>query len=606
VIRNMRRAVLFFVLLSLAPFGASAAGLDDYYLSRFDSRYGNSERTALAIATPEDGLKERCLTALHRGLRRDLGKLSADTQKILAKHLAKPALSGQEATPFISAEGHFAIHYTAGGGDAPPPADANGNGVPDWVETVASVFEFVYNSETGTLGYNPAPTLSGRPYDVYLQDLAGKSEYGYTESNTPVTPGSNSYTSFIVIDNDFANHIYDPYTGLKGLQIAASHEYHHAIQYGYNYHFDIWYAEATSTWIEDEVYDSINQLYNYLPAYLRNSKLSLDTPVSLSTGGGYGRWIFNRHLAERYGSDIIKVVWERLKTVSSPDGKDIPMLPIIDDVLKSNGSSLGSDFLSFTKKLYARDWTSHTDEIANIHIVLPVSNYSSYPVTAAAVPTPSVTLPRNAFAYVVFTPSAAAPQDLELTLGTNNGATVVAFKKDTGGIITEYPLNPGVGTITILGFNASGAAEVALLISNTGISDGQMTNFTADSPALPPPSNGGGSGGGGCFIATAAYGSYLHPKVFILREFRDRRLLTNAPGRILVALYYHLSPPLADVIARHDVLRSGCRILLTPIVIAVEYSWLTVLFLLTVFSILTGMFLSPRLRRNSKVLDIKK
>lgn len=587
----------FFVLLSITPFSASAAGLDDYYLSRFDSRYGSSERTALDIAVPEDVSKERCLTPLHHGLKRDWSKLSSGTQKILAKELAKPTLSGQEAAPFNSVQGHFAIHYTTNGRDAPPADDANGNHIPDWVETVASVFEFVYSRETGYLGYSPAPTLSGQPFDVYLQDMAGRSEFGYTESDTPVTPDSNSFTSFIVIDNDFVNPLYAPYTGLKGLQLTAAHEYHHAIQYGYNYFFDIWYAEATSTWIEDELYDSINQLYNYLPAYLRNSTLSLDAPVSVNTGGGYGRWIFNRYLAERYGSGVVKVVWERLRTLSSPGGADIPMLLVIDDVLKSNGSSLGSDFFSFTKKLYVRDWASHMDEIANIPAVVPVADYSSYPVMAATFPTPSVTLPHNAFAYVTFTPSATAPQDLVLTLGTNSGTMAVAFIKNSGGIMIEYPLNPSAGTITLPEFNTPGTAEVALLIANNGTSDGQTTNFTSNGSALPPALNGGGSnGGGGCFIATAAYGSYLHPKVFILREFRDKHLLTNAPGRILVGLYYRLSPPLADVIARHDALRFGCRILLSPIVFAAEYFLLAILLLLTVFSVLTGMLMFRHFR----------
>ncbi|HXE72308.1 MAG TPA: S8 family serine peptidase [Candidatus Nitrosotenuis sp.] len=84
-------------------------------------------------------------------------------------------------------------------------------------------------------------------------------------------------------------------------------------------------------------------------------------------------------------------------------------------------------------------------------------------------------------------------------------------------------------------------------------------------------SDTGAGPGAGCFVATAAYGSYLDPHVAVLRGFRDRWLLSNGPGRALVDLYYHLSPPVARLIARHEALRLGARLALTPVVYALAY-----------------------------------
>ena len=92
---------------------------------------------------------------------------------------------------------------------------------------------------------------------------------------------------------------------------------------------------------------------------------------------------------------------------------------------------------------------------------------------------------------------------------------------------------------------------------------------------LPTPYLGGG--GGGCFIATAAYGSPLHPHLDVLRDFRDRFMMTKRPGRALVAFYYRHSPSFADFIADRDWLRAIVRGMLMPIVYTIKYPGLAAL-----------------------------
>jgi hypothetical protein len=73
-----------------------------------------------------------------------------------------------------------------------------------------------------------------------------------------------------------------------------------------------------------------------------------------------------------------------------------------------------------------------------------------------------------------------------------------------------------------------------------------------------------------CFIATAAWGSWMDPHVATLRRFRDEVLMQHAPGRAFVGFYYRHSPPLAAFIARHEALRAAARVALAPLVFAVE------------------------------------
>jgi prepilin-type N-terminal cleavage/methylation domain-containing protein len=104
------------------------------------------------------------------------------------------------------------------------------------------------------------------------------------------------------------------------------------------------------------------------------------------------------------------------------------------------------------------------------------------------------------------------------------------------------------------------------------------------------------STGGGCFIATAVYGSYLDPHVVILREFRDRHLLTNRIGVKFVELYYLYSPLAAGLIEKDATLRAFARWMITPLVYSIAYSFLLLPLLLS--SLIVSSVLILILRRH--------
>ena len=94
-----------------------------------------------------------------------------------------------------------------------------------------------------------------------------------------------------------------------------------------------------------------------------------------------------------------------------------------------------------------------------------------------------------------------------------------------------------------------------------------MLHLCSDSSDSSSSSGSSSSGSSkDCFIATVAYGSAMEPKVKLLREFRDSFLLTNSVGKKLVELYYHCSPPAADFIRDHEILRKLVGISLLPLV----------------------------------------
>lgn len=107
-----------------------------------------------------------------------------------------------------------------------------------------------------------------------------------------------------------------------------------------------------------------------------------------------------------------------------------------------------------------------------------------------------------------------------------------------------------------------------------------------------------------CFIATATFGSDMAPEVQSFRNFRNRFLLRNSWGESVVKFYYEISPPLAEFISHHEVLRAGSRVILWPLLIFAKLSlswgiiWTSLLFAAIVFGLAEGFRrLSPRRSR---------
>lgn len=151
-------------------------------------------------------------------------------------------------------------------------------------------------------------------------------------------------------------------------------------------------------------------------------------------------------------------------------------------------------------------------------------------------------------------------------------ASIVSYEwAQTGGA----PVLFSGGSITDRVFTAPVDAQILTfeltVTDDTGMTASDSVSVRVVSPVSFSSSSttGGGSvsgGGGGCFIATAAYGTAEAADVVHLRRFRDRYLMTNVIGRAFVATYYKLSPPFADAIRPHPLLRKLIRIGLMPYV----------------------------------------
>ncbi len=267
---------------------------------------------------------------------------------------ARDAYTVPEARRSPACAGSFCVHWVAEGLDAPAPSDANGvgdgDGIPDYVEHVLRVGERVYAVENGKLGWRE-PRSDGRrggrrdKTDVYLKDL-GRQLFGYAVPDDGQAPQGDRLPrrlhGYLVLDNDYATAQYPGTKPRAALSVTFAHEYCHILQMGYDAYQDAWMAESTAVWMEDQVYNRIDDYLRYVRRWARLYR----TPLTANSIRVYGAIVWNEWLVGRYGRRILRNAWARA-LYTKPGGFSVSSYD--SAVRAAGGSDLSRDFARFAR-----------------------------------------------------------------------------------------------------------------------------------------------------------------------------------------------------------------------------------------------------------------
>lgn len=303
------------------------------------------------------------------------GRLDRDLRASLGIDELVPRAQLPEA--YDSPSGHFKIHYARTGDDAVYRAseDSDHDGVPNYVEAVAIIADSVWHNIIEVMGYpvppsdsfyteeGLAPDATHPPaggdgkFDIYLLDL-GSAYYGlsYIDSINVDGPGGRRATSFMELDHDYQSLEGYQSRPLDAIRVTMAHEFFHAVQFGIDYSeaepTDLpefvrrYWMELSSTWMEEHLYDNINDYYGYLPFYFRDPTRSLQKFDNFVDLHPYASGIFGVFLDEKFGPEVIRETWLRCGEY----GRGPHFLQALDvsiDSLTDGGWDIASAFAEF-------------------------------------------------------------------------------------------------------------------------------------------------------------------------------------------------------------------------------------------------------------------
>ncbi len=395
----------------------------------------------------------------------------------------RPTLSGPELTLETQ---HAVIHYTLEGEDAVSE---------DLVYTAADAVEYVWQREIVDMGYPPPLSDDGRggndKYDFYFtkQFLT----YGYTSGEAAVD--ENSRPSYIALAT---------WLDTVETQVTVAHEFFHSIHMTMDYKESTWWFETTATWMEDMVYDDINDYYNYIPQAFNNP----ETPIDANTNIMYAYAIYCHSLSEQFGEDIIKDIWFAASASADPEA-----LYYNKQVVESYGAAWPTTIHNFREAMLDLDrfeeGDAYADEVGEVDMS---GSFNTYPGNAQG------TLDHTGAHMIEFLPpSGYGTLQIDFPGGTDLIASV--FVEVSRGDFEEYVTDTAVGggkVFTVDGFGDT-YDRVVMVVTQTGISGETTYDFSFDT--VNWSDDGSGDPSGGCSLAPsgATHGSnLLLPGLFLV------------------------------------------------------------------------------------------
>lgn len=197
------------------------------------------------------------------------------------------------------------VHWVSRTSDAPPSRA--------WVRRTKRVLQHTWSREVGGLGYR-RPVRDGRRggdgrLDVYLKDVGAKGYFGYCAPERRTRASKWQASGYCVLDDDFARSQFGQQP-IRSLKATAAHEFFHEVQFAYDFAEDAWFMETTATWMEERVFDGVNDNRRYLRyGQLRYPQRPLDIFENLGAAQ-YANWVFFEYLSHRFDNGIVRSAWE--------------------------------------------------------------------------------------------------------------------------------------------------------------------------------------------------------------------------------------------------------------------------------------------------------